>query len=103
MKLTFTLTDDNDKVLSSETMAGPGVAIGFDVAEKWRLTQFGDDGETLKYPNVLSIFKSQIADTVGRMADVVGSDALKPLRDAKAKAEADLEAAKAALIAAVKA
>lgn len=97
MTLTFTLKDDADKVISTDSMTGPGVAIGFDVAEKWRLLHAD------KYPTVLSIFKAQIADTVGRMADQVGSDALKPLRDAKAKADADLEAAKAALIAAVKA
>mgnify|MGYP003651656707 CR=1 FL=1 len=102
MTLTITLTDDNGKVIDTATMTGPGVAVGMDVAERWRLTQLDALGNP-KHPSVLTIIKSTIADTVGRMADSVGSAALKNLRDAKLKADADLEAAKANLIAAVKA
>ena len=102
MTLTITLTDDAGKVIESTTMSGPGVAVGMDVAERWRLTQVDRNGAP-KSPSVLTLIKSAIADTVGKMAEVVGSAALQPLRDAKAKADADLEAAKAAFISAVKA
>lgn len=102
MTLTITLTDDNGKVIDSATMTGPAVAVGMDVAERWRLTQVDAKGSP-QYPTVLTLIKASIADTIGRMADTVGSAALKPLRDAKTKADADLEAAKAGFIEAVKA
>lgn len=101
MTLTITLTDDAGEVVETAVMTGPAVAVGMEVAERWRLTQLDANGAP-KHTSVLALIKAAIADTVGRMADSVGSTALKPLRDAKAKADADLEAAKAGFIAAVK-
>ena len=101
-ELTLTLKAA-DGTTTSRTMSGPAVVAGMQILEGYRQDQCADvvrsatGCSTLRYSSVLDAIRGILVDAIVSMSDRYPTTATAALRAAKAKAEADLAAARRAL------
>jgi hypothetical protein len=99
---TLTISIDAPGVSKSKTITGPPVAFGLEVLETFRLTQFTEANgvKVYKYADVGEVLQALIVGKILELGDQYPTSATAALRAAKAKAEADIAAARKALEAA---
>jgi hypothetical protein len=99
---TLTIAIETPTVSKSKTITGAPVAFGLEVLETFRLTQYTEkDGvKVYKYADVGEVLQALIVGKILELGDQYPTSATAALRAAKAKAEADIAAARKALEAA---
>lgn len=99
---TLTISIETPNLSKSKTITGAPVTAGLEVLEAFRLTQYTEkDGvKTYKYADVGEVLQALIVGKILELSDQYPTSATTALRAAKAKAEADLAAARKALEAA---
>lgn len=99
---TLTITITSPVLTKTKTITGAPVAAGLEVLEAFRLSQYTEvDGvKTYKYADVGEVLQALIVGKILELSDQYPTSATTALRAAKAKAEADLAAARKALEAA---
>lgn len=93
-ELTITLKTA-DGTVSTRTLTGPAVVAGLEVLQQFRADQ-------KKYSSDLDAIRGLIVDQILALSERYPTTATAAIRAAKAKAEADLAAARAALEAATR-
>ena len=92
-----------DGTTTTRTMSGPAVAAGLQILEGYRQDQCAEAVRpasgcaSLRYASVLDAIRGILVDAIVSMSDRYPTTATAALRAAKAKAEADLAAARRAL------
>lgn len=98
----LTITLDAPGISKTKTISGAPVLAGLEVLEAFRLTQYTEANgvKTYKYADVGEVLQALIVGKILELSDQYPTSATTALRAAKAKAEADLAAARKALEAA---
>jgi hypothetical protein len=100
--LTFTIETQAGK--ATQTISGAPVVAGLEVLEAFRLSQYTEDPQTkvktYKYATVGEVLRALIVGKIMELSEQYPTSATATLRAAKAKADADLAAARKALEAA---
>lgn len=96
---TLTISIETPNLSKSKTITGAPVSFGLEVLETFRLTQYTEkDGvKTYKYADVGEVLQALIVGKIMELSDQYPTSATAALRAAKAKAEADIAAARKAL------
>lgn len=99
---TLTISIETPTLSKSKTITGAPVAFGLEVLEAFRLTQYTEvnGARVYKYADVGEVLQALIVGKIMELGDQYPTSATAALRAAKAKAEADIVAARKALEAA---
>lgn len=99
---TLTIAIETPTLSKSKTITGAPVAFGLEVLEAFRLTQYTEvnGARVYKYADVGEVLQALIVGKIMELGDQYPTSATAALRAAKAKAEADIAAARKALQAA---
>ena len=99
---TLTIAIETPTLSKSKTITGAPVAFGLEVLEAFRLTQYTEvnGARVYKYADVGEVLQALIVGKILELGDQYPTSATAALRTAKAKAEADIAAARKALEAA---